>query len=85
MADQSITANQRVLAELWTLQAINKAKRTSSQAAGLPSLMGSLEEAIADKSARLAELEQAGQSGCEEHRRLRQQLNRWSEVRRLNR
>lgn len=85
MPENILSHNQQILAHLHTLQAINKAKASSSVAAGLPDVMGSLKEAIDDKTARLAELENAGMAGCEEHRRIRQQLNRWREVRRLNR
>jgi hypothetical protein len=54
MPENRLSHNQQVLANLRTLQAINNAKASSSVAAGLPDLMGSLEEAIDDKSARLA-------------------------------
>lgn len=85
MSEKCLSHNQQVLARLHTLQAINKARSSSSVASGLPDVMGTLKEAIDEKSARLSELEAAGLAGGEEHRRIRQQLNRWSEVQRLNR
>jgi len=79
-----VSHNQRILAEINALVALQKMRRGPQQSPA-HQLMQAVEEAICDARQRCDEMAASGQAGSSEFQDLCGKIARWSEVRRLNR
>lgn len=82
--ERSISANQRILAKMKTLEVIDRVRYLSRPSAQ-QQLLTAIEEAIADARRRQSALELLGQAGTGEYLNLCTSIARWEEARRRNR